>query len=89
MSASDSSGCDAFPLTDEHRMLLRMRETLYEGHWDDFEEDLRARAQDRPHVFETIPASPEMKATIDRHLLLIGEMQAWEARHEQTLKPDA
>lgn len=89
MSAPEPSGHDAFPLTDEHRMLLRMRETLYEGHWDDFEQDLRARAQDRPHVFETIPPSPQVKATIDRHLVLIGEMQAWEAQHDKTLMAGA
>ena len=73
------------PLTDEHRMLLQMRDTLYEGNWGDFEEDLRARAEDRPHVFATVPRSREMKAVIERHLSMIGEMRGWESTHQRLL----
>ena len=88
MDPPEVSGGDAFQLTDEHRMLLRMRETLYEGSWDDFVEDLRARAEDRPHVFETVPTSPEMRTTIASHLAMIEAMREWEARHARTLKAD-
>ncbi len=70
-----------FALTEEHRMLLGIRDTLYEGSWVDFARDLAARRQAQPHVFETVPESPVMQATILAHLALIAEMRAWEERH--------
>ena len=88
MGATEASGGDAFPLDTEHRMLLRIRDTLYEGNWEDFVEDLRARAEDRPHVFETVSTSQEMKTTIATHLAMIEAMQAWEAQHDRPLKDD-
>ena len=88
MTPRESISPDPFPLTDEHRMLLHIRDTLYEGSWEDFMRDLQARAVDKPHVFETIPRSPAMKAAIAHHLTLIDKMQAWEARHQRTLHPD-
>jgi hypothetical protein len=69
-------------------MLLQIRDTLYEGRWDDFVHDLRARAEGRPHVFEIVPASERMKATIADHLTMIEQMQAWEAAHGRALRPD-
>jgi hypothetical protein len=75
-------------LTDEHRMLLQIRDTLYEGSWDDFVHDLRARAGGRPHVFEIVPASERMKATIAGHLAMIEQMQSWEAAHGRALRAD-
>jgi len=72
-------------LTDTHRMLLQMRDTLYEGSWDDFEHDLRARGECKPHVFETVPTSKEMQRTILGHLALISEMREWEERVGQAL----
>ena len=78
----------AFPLADEHRMLLRIRDTLYEGSWEDFARDLRARAQGRPHVFDTVPPSPAVKATIEKHLTMMDAMQAWEVRHGRALSAD-
>lgn len=68
-------------LTLEHRMLLRIRDTLYEGNWEDFEYDLRARAEGRPHVFDTVPPSQDMRTTIEHHLKMIADMRAWEDRH--------
>ncbi len=76
-------------LTDEQRMLVRMRDTLYEGNWDDFARDLEARASGGRHVFETVPTSPAMKNTIAHHLSLISEMAGWEERFGETLSPDA
>lgn len=67
-----------YPLSEEHRMLLRMRDTLYEGSWHDFVRDLRARADHEPHVFDTIPDTPGLEITIRRHLDLITHMQSWE-----------
>ncbi len=79
---------DRFPLTDDQRMLLRIRDTLYEGSWEDFVHDLRARAEGRPHVFEIVPASERMKATITGHLAMIEQMQSWEAAHGRALRAD-
>jgi hypothetical protein len=81
------NGVDQFPLTEEHRMLLRIRDTLYEGIWEDFVRDLRARAEHRPHVFETVADSPAMKPTIENHLKMIDAMRSWELEHGRTLTP--
>jgi hypothetical protein len=79
---------EPLPLTDDHRMLLRIRDTLYEGSWEDFVRDLRARAEGRPHVFEIVPASERMKATIAGHLAMIEHMQSWEVAHGRALRAD-
>ena len=67
-------------LTDEQRMLVQIRDTLYEGSWDDFLRDLAARSEGRPHVFAIGEASPELRTTIERHVSLIHEMQDLERR---------
>ena len=72
---------DAYSLSNEQRMLLRMRDTLYEGSWEDFERDLRARLEGQPHVFATVPDTPGMKTTIAQHLVMIDAMRKWEAEH--------
>jgi hypothetical protein len=69
-------------------MLLRIRDTLYEGSWSDFEADLQARIGGRAFVFEVVPASPEMAATIRNHLSLIAQMREWEATQGIVLRPD-
>ncbi|HNQ23141.1 MAG TPA: hypothetical protein PKK06_08615 [Phycisphaerae bacterium] len=84
---AECAGESGFPLTPEHRLLLQIRDTLYEGNWEDFVHDLRARLNDEPHVFEIVPPSPAMKATIAGHLALIEEMAAWERDHDVVLKP--
>ena len=66
MGSPPTSGHGNFGLSETHRMLLRMRDTLYEGSWEDFARDLRARAEDMPHIFETVPTSQQMKATIEK-----------------------
>ena len=83
-----SNGADRFLLTDDHRMLLQIRNTLYEGNWEDFVRDLEARAAGRPHVFEIVPASAEMKATIAGHLQMIMDMRKWEAALGRLLRPN-
>lgn len=85
MVEAGPNSVDDFPLTDEQRMLLRIRDTLYEGSWEDFVQDLQARAQGLPHVFETVTDSPCMKATIANHMVMIDNMRAWEARHGRSL----
>lgn len=76
-----------FVLSAEQRMLLQMRDTLYEGSWDDFLHDLRARCEARPHVFEIIPDSPEMKTTVAQHIRLIEQMREFESQTGQVLNP--
>ena len=69
-------------------MLLHIRDTLYEGSWEDFVHDLRARAEGRPHVFEIVPASERMKATIEAHLRMVNAMREWEAAQGRQLQPN-
>jgi len=69
-------------------MLLEIRDTLYEGSWEDFIKDLEARAAGRPHVFELVPASDSMKATIAGHLRMISDMREWEADIGRRLRPN-
>lgn len=83
--AGADPAADRLDLTDEHRMLLDIRDTLYEGSWDDFKADLAARAASKPHVFETVPASVDVQETIHSHLALIDAMSAWERRHGRRL----
>jgi hypothetical protein len=69
-------------------MLLQIRDTLYEGNWEDFVTDLRAQAEGRPHVFDTVPVSDALKATIAHHLELIAAMQDREDSAARTLHND-
>ena len=85
MDTDTSIEGDTMPVSEDHRMLLRMRDTLYEGSWTDFVHDLKARAENRPHVFATVPASDDLRATIERHLSLISQMADWERLHERVL----
>ena len=85
MGLAESSDGTTLGLTPDHKMLLQMRNTLYEGSWEDFRRDLAARLNNEPHVFEIVPASPEMRSTIENHLRLIEEMEAWELVHDKTL----
>ena len=85
MGLAESSDGTTLALTPDHKMLLQMRKTLYEGSWADFKRDLAARLDNKPHVFEIVPASPEMRSTIESHLRLIEEMEAWELAYDKTL----
>jgi hypothetical protein len=79
---------DEFPLTPDHRMLLQVRDTLYEGSWEDFLHDLRAKYDNRPHVYDITPPSPDMKNTIATHIGMIEAMRDWEFQHGCTLKAE-
>jgi len=76
-------------LTDEQRMLLDLRDVLYEGSWEDFRHDLKARRESRPYVFEIMPASPRLMETIERHLRAIDELERWEHDHGRRLRCSA
>lgn len=69
-------------LAVEADMLVQIRDTLYEGDWDDFVADLTARLEGRAHVFQTVGASPDMKATIARHLKIIAQLRREESHAE-------
>jgi hypothetical protein len=58
-------------VADEERMLVTIRDTLYEGSWVDFVRDLERRLEDEPYVFDIHPATPRLKETIRHHLALI------------------
>lgn len=88
-SAQPTGDGSRFALSDEHRMLLDIRDTLYDGSWESFARDLEARRKSKPHVFETVADSPEMLATIATHLALIDEMRAWERRSGRILRSGA
>ena len=71
---------DGLPaLNEEQRMLLRVRDELYEGRWELFVKDLKARLAGDSHVFEIGPATGRLAETIATHLRLIDELRAMEA----------
>ena len=81
MGSSDRPPADGgLPaLGEEQRMLLRVRDELYEGQWALFVKDLEARLAGEPHVFQIGPASDRLKETIATHLRLIEELRTMEA----------
>ncbi len=81
-----SSPGDQPGLTDEQRMLVDLRDVLYEGRWADFRLDLTARRDSRPHVFDTVPECLRLDEIISRHLRVIEELENWELRYERTLR---
>ena len=89
MTQREAEKGHAFLLSEDHRMLLQIRDTLYEGSWDDFLRDLQARAQGQPHVYDVVAASPAMKSTISHHLAMIEEMRDWETDHGSILHADS
>ena len=67
-------------------MLLELRDTLYEGSWEDFVRDLEARIAGHPYVFEIVPESPHFNDVIRHHLQLIEALEEWELEHDVTLR---
>ncbi len=89
MTQREAEKSQAFPLSEDHRMLLQIRDTLYEGSWSDFLRDLKARALGEPHVYDVVAASPAMKSSISHHLALIEKMRDWETEHGSILHADS
>ncbi len=79
---------DPSNLTDEQRMLVGIRDTLYEGSWDDFAHDLIARRDAKPHVFDILPATDTLRETIAAHLAQIDRLRRWEQTNGITLRAD-
>jgi hypothetical protein len=87
-SRSDDDSARALDWSPDHRMLVEIRDTLYEGSWEDFLHDLRAKADRRPRVFDTTPDSPQMQETVADHLRLIEQIRNWEDRTGAPTGPD-
>lgn len=87
-ASSESQGATVFPLSPDKRMLLHLRDTLYEGSWEELVADLRSRMTGNPYVFNTLPETPSLRATIEEHLGLIERMRSWEQANRATLRPD-
>lgn len=45
---------DIPPLTPEEALLVRLRDELYAGNWDEMLRDLHARREGRPYVFRLV-----------------------------------
>ncbi|UCD28059.1 MAG: hypothetical protein JSV03_13320 [Planctomycetota bacterium] len=67
-------------LSDEEWMLLRVRDELYGGSWDQFVIDLKARLSGKPYVFEIGPPSDQLIETIGNHLRIIEKLRATETQ---------
>lgn len=60
------------------RILVDLKELLYEGSWDRISMDLRNARDDKPHVYR-------LSHAIDRDLKAIERLKAYEARHSISL----
>ena len=53
-------------LTDEDKMLLRLRQELYEGRWDAMLADLNDRLRGRPYIFRLASRIQDDLARVER-----------------------
>ena len=67
-SVGANNDVDAFleSLTDEDKMLLRLREELYEGRWDAMLTDLNDRLHGRPYIFRLASRIQDDMARVQR-----------------------
>jgi len=61
-------------LTDEEKMLLLLKNELYEGSWPDMVEDLKNRLEGKPYIFKL---ANRIKDDIAR----IEQLQSFEEQH--------
>jgi len=66
-------------LTKEERVLVLVRDELYEGSWDDLLADLQARRRREPSIYR-------LNTRIDEDLERIAELRAFEAEHGADLR---
>jgi hypothetical protein len=66
-------------LSKEHRMLVILKEQLYEGSWEPMLEDLNNRLAGKPYIFKL---ATRIKDDIDR----IEQLRAFEEEHNVDLK---
>jgi hypothetical protein len=66
-------------LTKEERLLVAIRDELYEGSWDDLVADLEARKNRKPYVFKLATRLEEDLARVER-------LRAFEREHAVDLR---
>jgi hypothetical protein len=66
--AAGANDIDVFveTLTDEDKMLLRLREELYEGRWDAMLVDLNDRLRGKPYIFRLASRIQDDMARVER-----------------------
>ncbi len=57
------------------RVLLELKDQLYEGSWERILEDLKARLNNKPYIYK-------LSQTISRDLAAIERMKAYEVRQQ-------
>jgi len=62
-------------LSDEHRMLVILKQQLYDGVWEPMLDDLRHRLEGKPYIFKLINR-------IQDDIARIEEMQKFETEHD-------
>jgi hypothetical protein len=67
-------------LSKEERVLVLIRDELYEGSWEDLERDLQARREGKPAIFKLI-------TRIDEDLSRIQRLRAFERDEGVNLRP--
>ena len=60
------------------RVLLDLKDQLYEGSWQRILEDLKSRLDGKPYIYK-------LSQTIGRDITAIERMQAFEIRHQVNL----
>jgi hypothetical protein len=66
-------------LTSGERLLVTLREELYEGSWDLMLEDLRDRLEKRPYIFK-------LSSRIEADMAAIEKMRAYETKENINLR---
>jgi hypothetical protein len=66
-------------LTKEERLLVAIRDELYEGSWDDLVADLEARKGRKPHVFK-------LATRLEEDLARVEKLRAFERERGVDLK---
>jgi len=65
-------------LTEAERIVVVVRDELYDGSWEDMREDLEARAAGRPYVFK-------LAGRIEEDLKAIDRLRKFEQEHRGNL----
>ncbi len=65
--------------TPEEKMLIDIREELYDGDWEELLADLVARLEGKPYIFK-------LATQIEEDLVRIQKLRAFEAEHDINLR---
>jgi hypothetical protein len=66
-------------LTSGERLLVTLRDELYEGSWDLMLEDLRDRIEKRPYIFK-------LSSRIEADMMAIEKLRAYEVKENINLR---